>query len=164
MSTVKINPGKTGNLVTTYANNPEYGYIQLESSDISIQGGWIRESKRSTLLRAKTQLLNQFVAMHKSLEVPGKIAVLEFLEDNIPAEVQKENLRDDVSFEEAISGFLKKAGADGPALTFQGKRIVRFSKYDPSGQTVDVHVAHDNVAEVIQFKAAAEKNATLPGK
>jgi hypothetical protein len=162
MSTVKIVPGKTGNLVSTYQNNAEFGYIQLESSDISINGGWIRESKRSCLLRAKTQLLTQFVTMHKNLEVPGKIAVLEYLEDNIPAEIQKEFLRDDVPFQEAISSFVKKAGADGCPLTYQGKKIVRFSKYDPAGQTVDVHIAHDNVAEVLALKAKSDVNGDNP--
>lgn len=162
MSTVKIAPGKTGNLVSTYTNNPEFGYIQLTSSDISVSGGWIRESKRSCLLRAKTQLLNQFVAMHKSLEVPGKIAVLEYLEDNIPAEIQKEFLRNDLPFEEAISGYLKRAGQDGPALTYEGKRIVRFSKYDPAGQVIDVHIAHDNVNEVATFKSSSD-SAAFPG-
>ena len=158
MSNVKIVPGKTGNLVSQYANNAEFGYIQLESSEMSIQGGWIRESKRSCLLRARTQLLNSFVSANKTLEVPGKIAVLEFLEDNIPATVQKEFLRDDIPFQEAIAGYIKKAGQDGPALTYEGKKIVRFSKYDPSGQIVDVHIAHDNVAEVLAVKAKADKS------
>ena len=158
MSQVKIVPGKTGNLVSQYANNAEFGYIQLESSEMSISGGWIRESKRSCLLRARTQLLNAFVSANKTLEVPGKIGVLEFLEDSIPAEIQKEFLRDDVPFQEAIAGYIKKAGQDGPALTYQGKKIVRFSKYDPSGQIVDVHIAHDNVAEVLAVKAKADKS------
>lgn len=162
MSTVKIIPGKTGNLVSQYANNSEYGYIQLESSEMSISGGWIREQKRSCLLRAKTQLLNAFVSANKTLEVPGKIGVLEYLEDSIPANIQKEFLRDDVPFQEAIAGYIKKAGQDGPALTFEGKKIVRFSKYDPSGQIVDVHITHDNVAEVLAVKAKLENNGDSP--
>ena len=100
--------------------------------------------------------------MHKNLEVPGKIAVLEYLEDSIPAEIQKEFLRNDLPFEEAISGYLKRAGQDGPALTYEGKRIVRFSKYDPAGQVIDVHIAHDNVNEVSAFKSSSD-SATFPG-
>jgi len=166
MSTVKIVPAKTGNLVSTYKNNAEFGYIQLESSEMSISGGWIRESKRSCLLRAQTKLLTSFVAMHKTLEVPGKITVMEYLADSIPAEVQKEFLRDDVPFAEAIDGFIKRAGADGPALTYNGVKIVRFSKYDPSAQSTDLFVTHDNLDEVMAHKdsQSASNKPAFPGK
>jgi hypothetical protein len=76
-------------------------------------------------------------------QLPGNIVVEEYLEDEIPPAVAKVNLRDEVTFEEAIKGFLKRAGADGPVLTKDGKRIVRFTKWDPTGTVSDITVQHD---------------------
>ena len=76
MSQVQIVPNsKTGSVITAYKNNAEFGYVQLQQTAITVDGGWVRESKRSTLLRAKMDLLTKFVAAHKSLQLPGAIVV-----------------------------------------------------------------------------------------
>jgi hypothetical protein len=167
MSTVRITPNKkSGDLVNAFKKNPELGFIQLESSDLAIGAGWIKESKRTALLKAKCTLLNAFIKANPSLEVPGKIGILEFTEDNVPEVIQKEYLRDDLSYEEAIESFIKRAGEDGPALTFQGKRILKFQKYDPSGEIKDIHIQHDNISEVMTHNALrkAKEGPQFPGK
>lgn len=162
MSTIRIVPGKTGSVVTAYPSNADFAYVQLEQSAIIQDGGWIREVKRTTLLRGKTTLLEQFVKSHKDLTLAGNIVVAEYLESQIPAAVAKENLRNDVSFDEAIKSYVKRAGEDGPALTFNGERIVRFTKWDPTGSVADVRVIHDNQEEVARAKQAMGA-AKLPG-
>jgi hypothetical protein len=154
MSTIRIVPGKTGSVVTAYPSNADFAYVQLEQSAITQSGGWIREVKRTTLLRGKTTTLEAFVKSHKDLTLSGNIIVSEYLESQIPAAVAKENLRNDVSFEEAISSYVKRAGEDGPALTKSGERIVRFAKWDPTGSMMDTRVEHDNQEEIARAKQA----------
>lgn len=157
-NSVAIKPASTGALFTTFKSNPEFGFIVLESSSIVTTGGWIRESKRTCLIRASVATLEKFIATQvKNGTLPGKILVREYLEDEVPANLAKEHLREDVTFEEAIEPYLKKAGQDGPALTIGGKRILKFSNWDPTGEQQDQILQHDNIAEV----AASKKGAAL---
>jgi len=163
MNKVLITPNaQTGALITPFANS-DYAYIQLTSVQmVTTSSGWLDEKRRSTLLRAKTSILEAFVALHgKTLTVPGHIVVREFLENELPAEYTA-RLNKNLAFEAAVQPFLKRAGKDGIALTKDGQRILRFSDYDPSGLQSDISVAHDNVSEVAEFRAAAKSAAALP--
>lgn len=164
MNEIKIVASETGALVRTY-NNPEFGYVVMESTDLVFGAGWIREAKRTCLLRAKTALLMQFAAQPK---IPGRIQVLEYTENSVPVNVQKAHLRDDIPWAEAISTFIKSAGSDGPALKVGDARILRFTQYDPSGQSTDIILQYDNISEIEAYKAKKEGNgdangASLPG-
>lgn len=162
MSAIKIKASATGAMVRVYTNNPEYGYVVLESEELVFGAGWVRETVRTCLLRSKVNVLNKVASM---ATIPGRIQLLEFLEDAIPANVQKDNLQDGIPFEEAISSFVKTAGNGGPSLKRDGKRILRFTSYDPSGQSLDTTITHDNVAEVELFRKSQEggNGANLPG-
>jgi hypothetical protein len=153
-NSVAIKKNDKGVMINPYKSNPEFGYVVLESSSLSTVGGWVRETKRTTLMRGEVKNLEKLVASLKGGNLPGKIAVREFLEDEIPADIAARELREDVTFEEAIKPFLKQAGHEGIALTRGGKRIVRFTEWDPSGELVDSTISHDNVAEVAAYKAA----------
>ena len=155
MSTVKIVANaKTSNLITGYKNNAEYGYIQLEQTAMTIaSNGWIRESKRVCILRAKTDQLKTFVNMNKSLILPGKIVIKEYLESELPESII-ETLNKNVDYETRIASFIKRAGVDGDELTLGGERILRFSNYDQSGTEADVLIQHDNV--VVKSGAVAQ--------
>lgn len=146
MSQVRIVANaKSGNLITGYKKNPEYGYIQLEQTAMSIaSNGWIREQKRVCILRAKTEQLKSFVNANKTLQLPGKIVIKEYLESELP-ETVAETLNKNVDYETRIASFIKRAGVDGEELTLGGERILRFSNYDPSGNEQDVMIQHDNV-------------------
>jgi hypothetical protein len=163
MSNVRIVPGKKGTLVTAYGSNADFGYVQLEQSAIVQTAGWVREVKRTCLLRGKTATLEAFVNACKGLQLPGKLVVLEYLESQVPADIAKEHLRDDVSFEEAIEPYIKRAGADGIALTAGGERILRFTKWDDADRMTDLRVMHDNQAEVSATKNLVSNRGTLPG-
>lgn len=142
---VTIKANDKNEFVNLYANK-EFGYLVLTQSKVIVSDGWIRESVRTTLQRGTSKLLEMFVAnaTKTGMQLTGNIVVEEYLEDAIPPHVAKANLRDDVTFEEAIKGFLKRAGTDGPVLTKDGKRIVRFTKWDPTGLVQDVLVQHDS--------------------
>lgn len=153
MRNVQITPSKEGQLITVYKNNSDYGYITLSSTELSTDSrGWIRESKRSTLMRATVDLLQKYVAMNKSLTVPGKIYVEEFLESEVPDSF-KERFNKNVDYETQIRPYIKRAGKDGVELTLGGERILRFTSYDPSGTIEDSKVAHDNTDAVKASKA-----------
>jgi hypothetical protein len=153
MRNVQITPSKEGQLITVYKNNSEYGYITLSSTELSTDSrGWIRESKRSTLMRATVDLLQKYIAMNKSLTVPGKIYVEEFLESEVPDSF-KERFNKNVDYETQIKPYIKRAGKDGVELTLGGERILRFTSYDPTGTIEDSKIAHDNGDAVKASKA-----------
>ena len=155
MRTVQITPSKDGQLITVYKNNSAYGYITLSSTEMSLaSNGWIRESKRSTLMRAETELLQKFIAMNKSLALAGKIYVEEFLESQLPASYA-ERLNKNVDYETSIAPYIKRAGKDGVELMLGGERILRFTSYDPTGTIEDMKIAHDNTDAVKASKGTA---------
>lgn len=158
MTQVQIVPNpKTGAIVTPYQSNPKFGYVQLQQTAMVVDGGWIRENKRTALLRADVELLSKFVTGNKTLSLPGKIVVKEFLESQVPQTIAEKFFNKAVSHEEQIEPYLKRAGADGVQLTYGGERILRFSEYDPSGNDTDTRIAHDNidaVREAIVSKSA----------
>jgi hypothetical protein len=161
---VSIVPNKTsGQVITAYTTNPGFGYIQMEQTSMEFQGGWLRQSKRSCLLRAEMDVLTAFVGMNKSLQVPGKIVVQEFEENAVPEQIKSRFLNTKKqSYEEVVEQYLKRAGNDGPVLMTGDSRILRFSYYDPTGATPDVFVAHDNASEVAAPTATADAQAELP--
>jgi hypothetical protein len=157
---VQIKANNKGVLVNVYSTNKEYGYIVLETMTTVFEGGWMRDSKRTCLMRGTVERLEKLVAATKSL--PGRIAVREYLEDEIPADLAKAYLRDDVSFDEAIEPYVKRAGQDGVLLTRGGKRIVRFAEYDGACVVQDIILSHDNVAEVAASKAEGVNKEGAP--
>lgn len=157
MRNVQITPSKDGQLITVYKNNATYGYIKMTSTEMTTDArGWLRESSRSTLMRATVETLQKYIAMNKSLTVPGKIYVEEFLESELP-ESYSDRLNKNVDYETGILPYIKKAGKDGVDCTLGGERILRFTSYDPTGSVEDVKLAHDNVAEVKASKASAKE-------
>lgn len=161
---VNIKPAQDGSIISVYKSNPKFGYIQLISTEMSIEGGWVREKSRSALLRAEVQMLEKFIQLNgRSGSVPGRIVIREFVESMLP-ENYRSRLDQNKPWEEAIEPFLKRAGKDGVELTLGGERIMRFTDYDPSGKEQDIRVSHDNVSEIAESRAnATTAGATFPG-
>lgn len=155
MSKVQIVPNKDGKVVSAYKSNPEFGYIQLQQNAMVIDGGWVRNKKKSCLLRAEMTTLEAFLKQYPSLAVPGNIVTKEFLESEVPADMAARFIRKDGDYEDNISGYIKRAGADGEELTVGGERILRFSFYDPTGQDTDIRVQHDVVTADAGITATA---------
>lgn len=157
---VKVSVNNAGNVVSPYAGNPEFGYIVLKSTETVFQNGWMQEKARTTIMRGKTEQLSK--AFSAGQELVGKIVVTECTEDNIPAQLATQ-LNKNLSFEEQIEPFLKRAGSeDAPLLMSEDRRILRFTEYDPSGKAQDIRVQHDNTAEVVAYNATAKSEANLP--
>jgi hypothetical protein len=163
MNKVQIKPTETGALISTYKNNPNYGYVTLQSEEISVDtNGWVRNSVRTALLRAETQLLEKFINhFGKSGAIPGRIVVREFTESQLPENFQS-RLNKNVDYEDAIAPYVKRAGKDGVELTLGGERILRFTDFDASGAEQDVRVAHDNVSAVSASRNVNANSAALP--
>lgn len=140
---VTIVPAESGALVRAYASAPDFGFIHLQTVTQSFNNDWVQESKRSTLLKGSIEMLERLITEKGSKgTLAGSIAIFECLEDAIPHGYQA-RLNKTLSLEESIEPFLKQAGKDGPILTKDGKRILRFTDYDPSGAKPDVLISHD---------------------
>jgi hypothetical protein len=154
----------TNQIVTAYKDKPTYGYIQLTQDSVSLNGAWLKESKRSTLVRAEVSLLNKFIEANKSLQLPGNIIVKEFKESELPQAMADKYLAKNQSYEQAIQQYVKRAGKDAPELTIEGQRILRFSEWDITGNEVDSIIEHDNQEQLSQWRAQVKAQASLlPG-
>ena len=164
MSQVTIKPSESGALITPYKNNPQYGYVTVQSEQIVMNAGWIRTVSRTALLRAETTILDKFVAMNGNKPLPGHIVVKEYLESELPASFETRLNKNASSREEAIAPFIKRAGKEGIELTLGGERILRFTDYDATGNDTDIIVNHDNVEEVSEARKAQQstQGASFP--
>ena len=133
---VRIKPTETGAFISNYKNNPAYGYVQLASEELKADGEVLANSFRSCLLRAEIQLLEKFIAVYGNQDLPGRIVVNEFLESELP-EQYKARLNKNLTYEDSIAPYVKRAGKDGIELTLGGERILRFTDYDGSGNVKD---------------------------
>lgn len=162
MNTVQIKPTETGAFITAYKNKPESGFIKLQSEEISIQDNFVRNSVRTTLIKGPIDRLEKFISTFgKTGTVAGRIVIREFTESSLPENFQS-RLNKNVGYEDAISGYLKRAGKDGIEVTLGGERILRFADYDPSGAVQDLMVAHDNVNAIKESRTMNIGSAALP--
>lgn len=168
-NSVSIVPNKdTAAQITAYAQSPDYGYLQVSATEMTVENGWVREKNRSTLIRAKVSELTNFLKhFAKGDKLPGRIQIQEFLESEVP-ESFASRFDKNKDYEASIAPYIKRAGAKGPELTLGGERIMRFIDYvlTPTEQHADVMIAHDNGAEVSEWRAdlAAAQTAKSPAK
>jgi hypothetical protein len=153
-NTITAKADKKGQVVRPYKNGV-LGYVVVESKEQVMNGGWIKEVTRTALIKGKIALLEALV----KAGIPGRIAVREYLESDIPANMET-YLDMSQDHDDRIDQFIKRAGEDGPELTIDGERIVRFSIWDATGKMEDILLTHDNMDEVAEWrKANREANA-----
>jgi hypothetical protein len=164
MSVTIIADPKTGSKIRYYASNPEFAYCVMQTTKIVHRaGGFIDNQTRTTILRAKKNIMQTFVDSCPNGVASGNIVVREFTESECPQEFMS-RLRSDVDYEKAIQSFLKRPQDDAPCLRKQGERILRFTDYDPDNVMQDVRVEHDNQEEIAQWRVASKAGtANLPG-
>lgn len=162
-NSVFIKPSADGTIINVYKSNPKFGYIQLQSEELTTENGWVRNKSRNCLLRADVSILEKFIqSFGRGGSIPGRIVVREFLESELPENFQS-RLNKSLPYEESVEPFVKRAGKDGVELTVGGERILRFTDYDASGKEMDVRIAHDNVSAVAESRAAVSAaGATFP--
>jgi hypothetical protein len=162
-SKVQIVPNKETQLsITPYKTNvgkPEsehFGYVQLETNSIETSGsGWLQQTKRNCLLRAKLSVLEAWMKTQGRV-LPGRLQVREYLESQVPANVQNDFFnKKETDYEKKIAQYIKRPNKDGAPLMCNGERILRFTSYDPTGKTEDISVQHDVVSGTTQQKSNA---------
>jgi hypothetical protein len=156
MSKVLITPTKDGALVTPYAGNADFGYIMLAQTKSTFSNGWLREQTNRTIIKGSVESLENFVNGTPDLELPGNLVVKEFVEGNVPEAIAKAHFDENLSYEEQIEGYIKRAGSEGPALMVGDKRILRFTIWDMTGEENDVTIQHSNSDEVKAYNATKE--------
>jgi hypothetical protein len=138
MSTVKVTTASnsTTEIIGVSTNNPEYGFIRVESTDgLSFgNGGWLNAKSKSALIKGKVADLRTFVQKNNvtvGYSIPGQIVVMEqagtpFYEGQQP----------------------KRAGVDGEVLfvTKDGQRlpIYRQTEFTMDMNRADQLVQHEN--------------------
>ena len=161
-SPIKISPNATTNeLVTAYKSNPEYGYVILKQDKFINQDGWVRKVSRSTITKGEVESLKDYVAEHTQRDIygnppspiTGQLIVKEYVESEVPGEMLKAYVNQDVSYEEGITSFVKRVGKDGPEITLGGERILRFTVLTENISEPEVRVAHDNVEALAAWRA-----------
>lgn len=164
MNTVKIQPSASGSLVTAFKKNGgKNGYVHVTQTTTEFDNGWLREKKRSALIKGDVKLLTTLVSTAKNGELPGRICVQEWVESALPEAVKNRLVGKDQDYDDAIDGYIKRAGEDGIELTCGGERIVRYASFDPTCQMEDIKVSHDNQDEVAEWRAEqAKAEAALP--
>lgn len=90
--------------------------------------------------------------------LPGRIQITEFLENNIPDATRKLFFNPQKTEEENLAQYLKRAGKDGDFITIDGQRVVRFSTYDNTGNSTDLFVVAGSQTPAPTAPASAEQD------
>ena len=148
MNKVKVSANDEGLVVVTSKNNPEYGYIRVEQTRMSVDNGWMRKKTISALVPGTVEDLKGLGFKHGD-ELPGCVQVQESLEPFNPETPEKD---------------AKIAGDTGITCTVGGEVIYRKTFYSEDGEA-DIKIAHDNgdaiSAKYSELKALKEESADL---
>ncbi len=176
MNKVAIVPvkGQT-TLINPFQGNPEIGFIKLEQSKLELGRSWGGRKTRTALYKAELSVLQEIIdsATEKDSKgnplLPGKIVVQEFVESQVPADIQRDFYNRSLStLEEQATQWQKTAGSDddAPVCMLGGERIIRVGFWSPDGSGDDILVAHDNGQEISDLRAVQKERAQdagLPG-
>lgn len=130
---------KDGSIVGQSQNSPEWGYIRLTETRMSIANNWMRTENLSTLIRGKYEELKVANLTHGTT-FPGKLVIRESLDPFNPGPYQDLDL--------------KRAFKDGPLLVVEDEPIYRATVHTYNMEEQDVLLTHTNVQEVKDAIAA----------
>ena len=145
MSKVTVTADRNGNIVNISDNNPEFGYIRVEQVSTQITNGWLRNVKRSTLIKGKVADLLE-AKFSNGQELPGKIIVVESFNPFNPENPDRD---------------LKIAGDTGVICRVDDQPIYRQSVYTVNDQAQDEFITHNNIEEIRQV-AEVQKSLLKP--
>jgi hypothetical protein len=145
MSKVTVTADRNGNIVNISDNNPEFGYIRVEQVTTQITNGWLRNVKRSTLIKGKVADLLE-AKFTNGQELPGKIVVVESFNPFNPENPDRD---------------LKIAGDTGVICRVDDQPIYRQSVYTVNDQAQDEFITHNNIEEIRQV-AEVQKSLLKP--
>ena len=131
---VTVSADADGNVINV-SKNPEFGYIRVEQqTPVVTTDGWLRISKRSTLIHGKLDDLVQ-AGFRKGQELTGRIVVKESFDP-----FNDENPDRDI----------KRAGNTNVICRVDDQPIYRQSFYTPDVNAQDELIAHNNIDEIRQ--------------
>lgn len=138
-SVVTVTADVLGNVVGVSPNNPEYGYIRVESYTNEISNdGWLKPVRRSALIKGKVEDLVE-ADFKVGDTIPGKIVVRESFEPVNPENTEKG---------------IKIAGASGIICRVDDQPIYRDTVFTTDMDAQDVFIQHSNTDEIKEAMAA----------
>ena len=168
MSKVKMTANeKSGSIVNQYANSEKgFGFMNLRQTLVAFNGNRVQTENRSCLMRGNVSELKAVQEQYATGELPGRIRVVEMLEESAMrvanGSADKSNESDAIAlaelhstiiktdYEKAIKGFVKKREVSPNVfntLTKDGQRILRMQVYDATGNLPDIKIQHDGEIE-----------------
>jgi hypothetical protein len=160
---IKIEKFADGLTMHDSTTTKNFGVIRVTESAITINNGFIKETKKSAIIRGEKNSL-QMIIDNPSLLEGSHIQIIEKLESELnDGEIY---VPENTSYAEVLERFSKRAGVDGPVLKVNGERIIRYTKVTSNTNDKDIIVNHDNVEEVKAWTAAlkAAAGATIPSE
>jgi len=146
MGKVVVTADKNGNVIGVSENNPQYGYVRVEQSGTFINDqGWLRLSKRSTLIKGLVDDLLEF-GFKNGMELSGKIVVVESLTPFNPENPDRD---------------LKIAGDTGVVCRTDDQPIYRQTFYTVNPEMQDHLITHTNSEEIREVQAAQKAIGSL---
>lgn len=137
MSKVKIVASQEGVVVRPNENKKDWGFIRVQQTVVTLEGGFRRENKRSALITGKlAELMSD--GYRDGQELKGQIIVKE---STTP--FNAENPDSD----------LKVAGESGVPCTIGGMPIYRKSEFTSNMDAHDTLIAHDNGDAIKEVQA-----------
>ena len=159
-SKVVIKADELGNKIRVSKNNPEFGFVVIQSNSITIgTNNWLKGGTRSTLINGTVEQL-QAAGFNNMTSMPGKLVI-------------REQVTPFTSNEENQAKDLKMAGDTGvicravDKTTGEEVPIYRKTIYDPSGQLEDTLVPHINSNEIREangIESTSESTSTRRNK
>lgn len=150
-NSVVVTAGKGGQIVNISQNNPEYGYIRVQQTRMSVENGWARKKTLSALIPGTVEDLKG-LGFKDGDVLPGRIQIKESLEPFNAEDPEKD---------------LKIAGNTGIVCTLGGEPIYRKTFYNEDGEA-DIRILHDNgdaisakYAEMLENEKASNVDADL---
>lgn len=146
MSTVVVMPiDNTGNVIGVSKNNPDYGYVRVESLTTQINAeGWLRSVKRSALIKGLVKDLVS-AGFTGGQALPGKIVIRESLQPFNANDPERD---------------LKIAGDTGIVCRVDDQPIYRQSFYTTDVNAMDELIMHTNTEEI---RSVQKANRVLGG-
>jgi len=147
--TVTVTADALGNVIGISKNNPEYGWIRVESYNYEIDNrGWLKVKKRSALIKGKVEDLKQ-MNYKEGDKIVGKIVVKESLTP---------------FYEENPEKHMKYAGDTGVVCCVDGCPIYRDTFFTTNLNEQDELIEHDNVEDIKNAISAMKvlKNIEVP--
>jgi len=150
-NSVKVTASKAGQVINLSPKNPEFGYIRVEQTRMSVENGWARKKTISALVPGKVEDLRGLGFKNGEM-LPGRIQIQESLEPFNPEDAEKD---------------LKIAGNTGIICTLGGEPIYRKTFYTENGEA-DILLQHDNgdaisakYNEIKELEKASQESADL---